>query len=104
MTSDPAEAGYFGVYLWKAMVEKAGSTEVAKVKEARSQARSALQPPEGMVKIDGETQHTYKIVRIGKVNAEGLIDTVWSTPDAVKPDPYLKNIEWAKGIADSVQQ
>ena len=104
VTSDPAEAGYFGVYLWKAMVEKAASTEVAKVKEAAASNEISFAAPEGMVKIDGETQHTYKIVRIGKVNAEGLIDTVWSTPDAVKPDPYLKNIEWAKGIADSVQQ
>ena len=104
VTSDPAEAGYFGVYLWKAMVEKAASTEVAKVKEAAASNEISFAAPEGMVKIDGETQHTYKIVRIGKVNAEGLIDTVWSTPDAVKPDPYLKGIEWAKGIADSVQQ
>ncbi|MFN8442386.1 MAG: urea ABC transporter substrate-binding protein [Caldilineaceae bacterium] len=104
VTSDPAEAGYFGVYLWKEMVEKAGSTDVAKVKEAAKSNEISFAAPEGMVKIDGETQHTYKIVRIGKVNTEGLIDTVWSTKEAVKPDPFLKGIEWAKGIADSVQQ
>ncbi len=104
VTDDPIEAGYFGVYLWKAMVEKAGSTEVAKVKEAAKSGEITFAAPEGTVKVDGETQHTYKIVRIGKINAQGLIDEVWSTKEAVKPDPYLKNIEWAKGIAEAAQQ
>lgn len=104
VTADPIEAGYFGVYLWKAMVEKASSTAVDKVKEAAKSGEISYAAPEGLVKIDGETQHTYKIVRIGKVNAEGLIDEVWSTKESVKPDPYLKGIEWAKDIAAAAQQ
>jgi urea transport system substrate-binding protein len=104
VTADPIEAGYFGVYLWKAMVEKAGSIEVAKVKEAAQSGEISYAAPEGLVKIDGETQHTYKIVRIGKINTKGLIDEVWSTKESVKPDPYLKNIEWAKDIATAAQQ
>ena len=34
VTADPIEAGYTAVYLWKAAVEKAGTTDVDKVKEA----------------------------------------------------------------------
>ena len=103
MTADPIEAGYFGVYLWKAMVEKAGSVDVAKVKEAAKSNEISFAAPEGLVKIDGETQHTYKIARIGKINAAGLIDEVWSSKEAIKPNPFLNGIEWAKGIADSVK-
>lgn len=96
VTDDPIEAGYFGVYLWKLAVEKAGSTDVDKVKAAAKGIEFAA--PEGTVKIDGDTQHTYKKVRIGKVRADGLIDEVWSTPDAVKPDPYLKSYDWAANL------
>ncbi|HEU4322849.1 MAG TPA: urea ABC transporter substrate-binding protein [Roseiflexaceae bacterium] len=99
VTADPIEAGYFGVYLWKAMVEKAGSTEVAKVKEAAKTNTIEFAAPEGTVKVDGETQHTWKTVRIGKIRPDGLIDAVFSSDAAIKPDPYLKQYDWAKGLS-----
>lgn len=104
VTSDPAEAGYFGVYLWKAMVEAAGSTDVEAVKAAAATGEISFQAPEGLVTVDPENQHTYKTVRIGQVNAEGLIDEVFSSPEPVKPDPYLKNIPWAEGLAEGASQ
>ena len=52
----------------------------------------------GVVTVDGDNQHLYKPVRIGKVNAEGLIDEVSATSSAVKPDPYLSTYDWAKGL------
>ena len=67
------------------------------VKEAA--AGISLDAPEGKITIDGENQHIYKPVRIGMVNADGLIDEVWSTPEPVKPDPYLKGYEWAAGLS-----
>lgn len=97
VTDDPIEAGYNAVYLWAAAVEKAGSTDVAAVKEAAKGI--TFQAPEGLVTIDGDNQHIYKPVRIGKVNAEGLIDEIWSTDEAVKPDPYLKGYDWAEGLS-----
>ncbi len=99
VTADPIEAGYFGVYLWKAMVEKAGSTEVAKVKDAAKTNTIEFAAPEGTVKVDGETQHTWKTVRIGKIRPDGLIDAVFSSDAAIKPDPYLKQYDWAKGLS-----
>ncbi len=99
VTDDPIEAGYFGVYLWKAMVEKAGSTDVEAVRAAAQTGEIQFQAPEGLVKIEPENQHTWKIVRIGQINAEGLIDEVWSSGEAVKPDPFLKAIPWAAGLS-----
>jgi urea transport system substrate-binding protein len=96
VTSDPMEAGYFGVYLWAAAVEKAGTTDVEAVKAAAGGIEFAA--PEGLVTIDGDNQHTYKQVRIGKVRADGLIDTIWSTEGPVKPDPYLCTYDWAAAL------
>jgi urea transport system substrate-binding protein len=93
VTSDPMEAGYFGVYLWKAAVEAAGSTDVEAVRAAAGGI--TFEAPEGTVTIDGDNQHTFKIVRIGQVREDGLIDTIWSTEGPVKPDPYLCTYEWA---------
>jgi urea transport system substrate-binding protein len=96
VTDDPIEAGYFGVYLWKIAVEKAGSTDVAKVKEAAKGIEFAA--PEGTVKVDPATQHTWKIVRIGKVRPDGLIDEVYSSGTSVQPDPFLKTYDWAAAL------
>ncbi|WP_162869120.1 transporter substrate-binding protein, partial [Escherichia coli] len=54
--------------------------------------------PGGPVKIDGETQHLYKTVRIGEVQADGQFKEVWNSGDQVKPDPYLKSYDWASGL------
>lgn len=96
VTDDPIEAGYFGVYLWKAAVEKAGSTDVDKVKAGAKGIEFAA--PEGMVKIDGDTQHTWKEVRIGKVRADGLIDEVSNSGKPIQPDPFLKTYDWAASL------
>ncbi|MCW6010440.1 urea ABC transporter substrate-binding protein [Micromonospora sp. CPCC 205371] len=96
-TSDPMEAAYVSVYLWKAMVEKAGSFEVAKVKAASDGV--TFEAPEGTVTIDGATQHIYKTARIGKVGGDGLITEVWNSGSPVKPDPYLKGYAWATGLS-----
>jgi urea transport system substrate-binding protein len=96
VTADPIEAGYTAVYLWAAAVEKAGSTDVDKVKEAAKELE--WDAPEGKVKIDGATQHIYKTVRIGEVQADGQFKELWNSGEAVKPDPYLKGYDWAASI------
>jgi urea transport system substrate-binding protein len=96
-TSDPMEAAYVSVYLWKAMVEKAGSFDVAKVKAASNGI--TFDAPEGLVTIDGPTQHIYKTARIGRVDPNGLITEVWNSGKPIKPDPYLKGYPWASGLS-----
>lgn len=98
VTADPIEAGYIAVYLWAAAVEKAGTTDVDKVREAADGIE--FNAPEGKVTIDGETQHIYKKVLIGEVQADGMFKTLHSTEEPVKPDPYLKGYEWASGLAE----
>jgi len=98
VTDDPIEAAYINVYLWAEAVKKAGTTDVDKVREAAKGIE--FKAPEGTVKIDGENQHLWKPVRIGEVQPDGLIKEIWSTAESVKPDPYLKSYDWAKGLSD----
>jgi urea transport system substrate-binding protein len=98
-TSDPMEAAYTSVYLWKAMAEKAGSFEVEKVKAAADAGGITFEAPEGLVTVDGATQHVFKTARIGKIGADGQIAEVWNSGEPVKPDPFLKGYSWATGLS-----
>jgi urea transport system substrate-binding protein len=100
VTSDPMEAAYNAVYLWKAAVEKANSFEVNKVKAAADGI--TFKAPSGEVKLDGKTQHVWKTVRIGEVKSDGQFKEVWNSGKAIKPDPYLESYPWGKGLKDKL--
>lgn len=97
VTADPIEAGYNGVYIWAAAVEKAKSFDVDKVREAAKNL--VIETPEGKVTVSDWNQHVFKTARIGKINATGLIDEVWSSDAPIEPDPCLENYDWATGLA-----
>jgi urea transport system substrate-binding protein len=101
VTSDPAEAAYDAVYLWKAAVEKAGSFAVADVLKAIKAGGISFKAPEGTVVIDGANQHLSKPVRIGVIGTDGLITEVYATSAPVAPDPYLTTYDWA--VAAGIQ-
>ncbi|MFE6646829.1 urea ABC transporter substrate-binding protein [Nocardioides sp. NPDC057772] len=94
VTSDPMEAAYTSLYLWKGMVEKADSFAVEDVIDAADGV--TYDAPEGTVEVNGENHHIAKTALIGQVNSEGLIDTVWSSDEPIEPDPYLKSYDWWK--------
>jgi urea transport system substrate-binding protein len=96
VTDDPIEAAYFGVYLWKKAVEKAGTIEVNKVRKAAKNIEFTA--PSGLVKIDAKTQHTWKTVRIGKVRLDGQIEEIYNSAKPIQPDPFLKNYVWARAL------
>ncbi|MDP2711245.1 MAG: urea ABC transporter substrate-binding protein [Solirubrobacteraceae bacterium] len=96
VTGDPIEAGYVSVHLWALAVEKAGTTDVEKVKEASKGLE--FDAPEGKVTIDGENQHIYKTARIGQLQPDGLIKEVSGSDEPIKPDPFLKTYDWATGL------
>lgn len=96
MTADPLEAAYIAVHMWAQACEKAGGFDVEAVRMASKGL--SFQAPEGIVTIDGGNQHLYKQVRIGKINPQGLIEEVWATESAIKPDPYLSTYPWARGL------
>ena len=96
LTGDPVEAAYNAVYIWKAAVEKAHSFETDDVRKALADLE--LDTPEGLLQVDVENQHLYRQLRIGKINANGLIDTIETLPP-IKPDPYLETYPWAKDVS-----
>ncbi|MFF2085148.1 urea ABC transporter substrate-binding protein [Nocardia sp. NPDC058176] len=95
-TSDPMEAAYASVFLWKNTVEKANSFGVADIQAAADGV--SFEAPEGLVTIDGSNHHISKTARIGEIRPDGLIYTTWDSGDAIEPDPYLKSYDWAKGL------
>jgi urea transport system substrate-binding protein len=102
VTGDPIEAAYFQVYLWKMAVEKAGGTDVDKVRAAL-QSGIEFDAPEGKVKVDPKTQHTYKWFRMGRVRADRQFDIIYESPSWIEPDPYPQvafpgwHCDWTKG-------
>ena len=96
-TSDPMEAAYVSVYLWKNTVEKAESFAVPDVQEAAGGVE--LDAPEGLVQIDGDNNHITKTARIGEIRNDGLIYTVWESPGPIEPDPFLEGYPWAEGLS-----
>lgn len=94
VTSDPAEAAYDAVYLWKEACEKADSFEPEAVIKAVETGEISFDAPEGTVTIQGDNHHLVKPVRIGQVGEDGFINEVYAT-DPVAPDPYLSTYDWA---------
>jgi len=86
VTDDPIEAAYYGVYVWKKSVEKAGTTDVNAVRKAAYGMEFSA--PGGPKKIDEMNQHTYKPVLIGKIRADGQFDTINKSPGLVRPLPW----------------
>ncbi|MGH3838449.1 MAG: transporter substrate-binding protein, partial [Pseudonocardiaceae bacterium] len=96
VTSDPMEAAYTSLFLWKAMVEKANSFTTDDVKNAAGGV--SYDAPEGTVTVNGENHHIAKTALIGKVGQDGLIYTEWSSGAPIEPDPFLSSYDWAKGL------
>ena len=87
VTNDPMEATWIGFHLWAAAVEAAGTTDVAKVREALGGKRIAA--PSGFtVQMDANTHHLYKPVMIGRIADDGRIVPVSVTEGLVPPDPW----------------
>lgn len=86
VVTDPMEAAYFGIKLWAQAVEDAGSTDVTAIRRALRNQR--IVAPEGEVRIDPNTQHTFKTPRIGKILPDGQFETVWTAPQPEQPEPF----------------
>lgn len=91
-TSDPMEAAYTSLYLYKAMVEKAKSFCVDAVNKAADGV--TFDAPEGMVTINGKNHHIAKTGLIGQINADNQFDVVWSSEKPIEPDPFLEGYDW----------
>lgn len=86
VTDDPIEAAYFGVYVWKAAVEKAKSFDVDKVREAVYGLE--FDAPGGKKKMHESNQHTLKPVYVGEIKKNGQFKIVFKSDGLVSPDSY----------------
>ena len=91
-TSDPMEAAYTSIYLYKNIVEKAESFCVDAVNAASDGV--TFEAPEGLVTINGENHHIAKTGLIGQINAENQFDIVWDSGTPIEPDPFLEGYAW----------
>lgn len=90
VTDDPIEAAYYGVYVWKAAVEKAGSFDVDKVRDAVYGLE--FDAPGGKKRMHENNQHTLKPVYIGEILKDGQFRIVETVNDGqlVSPDSYSR--------------
>jgi urea transport system substrate-binding protein len=86
VASDPMEAAYVGVHLWALAANDARSVETEAVRRALGD--QSFPAPQGVVYVDPETQHTWKMVRIGRMRSDGQFDIVWESGKPVRPAPY----------------
>ncbi len=86
VVTDPMEAGYFGVHLWALAAAKARSDNPRAVRDAIK--GMSYEAPGALVRVNPENQHTSKAFRLGKVDAEGHVQIVFSTESPIEPQPY----------------
>lgn len=85
VTSDPIEAAYAQVYLWKQAVEAAQSWDSNSVRQAAYGQTFAA--PGGRIHLDAN-HHVHKPCHIGKILANGQIESVFKT-ETIPPLPWL---------------
>ena len=86
VTSDVIAAAYNSVYLWANAVRESGNTDVQQVRNSLRQ--QSLNAPEGIIAVDPSTQHTWRPVYIGKIQADKQFEIVWTSNGSVRPVPY----------------
>ena len=86
VTSDPIEAAYTQVYLWKQAVEQAQSFEVEQVRVAAYER--TFEAPGGLVRIE-PNHHIWKDCHIGQILPTGQFKIVYSSENLIKPLPWL---------------
>ncbi|MEC4815513.1 MAG: urea ABC transporter substrate-binding protein [Scytonema sp. PMC 1069.18] len=96
-TTDPMEAAYIMVYLWKQAVEKAGTADdLEKVRLAAMGQQ--FNAPAGLVTLQAN-HHLSKTVYIGQVRSDGLFEIVWSTGKPIDPQPWNQFLSATQGYA-----
>jgi urea transport system substrate-binding protein len=96
VTNDPMEATYIGFNMWVKAVEKAKTTDVAKV----SDAMIGVSVPNltGGVSTALKNHHITKPVMIGEIQADGQFEVVWKTDGLVEGDAWSDFLEGSKDL------
>jgi urea transport system substrate-binding protein len=86
VTSEPIEAAYSQVYLWKQAVEQAQSLDVERVREVA--IGQSFEAPSGKLTIE-PNHHIARTCRIGQILLTGQFEIVFSSDNPIKPLPWL---------------
>ena len=87
VTNDPMEATYVGLHMWAQAVEKAGTTDVEKVRAAM--AGQTFKAPDGFtLTMDKTNHHLHKPVMIAEIEDNGQFNVVWQTEQPVRAQPW----------------
>ncbi|MFL0797149.1 MAG: urea ABC transporter substrate-binding protein [Cellvibrionaceae bacterium] len=99
VTNDPMEATYIGFKAWAKAVEKAGSTDVDKVRPAMYGIK--VNNLTGGVAEVLPNHHFTKPVLIGEIQEDGQFEIVWETESEVPGDAWTDHLaESSKIISD----
>jgi len=96
VVADPQESAYNMVYLWKAAVEKAGTFDNDKVREAL--VGITLDAPQGPVEVM-PNHHLSQTVRIGEVTPEGQFEIIEESDEPIAPQAWNQFEPSSKGFA-----
>jgi urea transport system substrate-binding protein len=97
------EASYFGVHLWAQAVQEAGTTNPHALRYILAGMR--INAPEGPVTIDVEGLRAWKHSRIGKIQADGQFEVVWTSKSLIRPIPFQMHhskTEWDQ-LTDTIK-
>ncbi len=95
-TNDPMEAHYIGFNMWVKAVQKAGTTDPAKVIDAMIGV--AVPNLTGGIATMMPNHHITKPVLIGEIKANGQFNTVWQTPGTVVANEWSPYLEGSKDL------
>ncbi|MDA4848700.1 transporter substrate-binding domain-containing protein [Hoeflea sp. E7-10] len=94
-----AEAAYFQVHLFAKAARLAGELQLPTILEAFGTAR--YDAPQGQVRIDTATHHTYLWPRIARVDANKNFIIIEEEQGAVRPEPYMIQHTFEKNVAQN---
>ena len=96
VVADPQESAYNMVYLWKQAVEKAGTFDDDKVREALIGIK--FDAPQGPIEVR-PNHHISQIVRIGEITADGQFEIVEESDNPIDPQTWNQFEPTSKGFA-----
>jgi urea transport system substrate-binding protein len=96
VTNDPMEATYIGFKMWTQAVQKAGTTDVAKVSAAMIGQKTKNLT--GGTAVMGKNHHLSKPVLIGEIQANGQFEVVSETKGLVEGDAWSDFLPGSKDL------
>ena len=96
VVADPQESAYNMVYLWKKAVEKAGTFDDDKVREAL--VGVTFDAPQGPIEVR-PNHHISQIVRIGEITSDGQFKIIEESDNPIDPQTWNQFEPTSKGFA-----